>query len=119
MKPKVYISSSLRPEVYARVTVLLERYGRDYEILRPSLVQPDHWTTHVIDDVRMIREADEIWLMGEYGRDCSWEMGFATALGKKVRIFRDASNSTNLDNDWMLWYPYFDSDTTRFERGAA
>ena len=103
---KVYICSSLREEPYKHVTGLLNLVTSQKEVvvLRPHFGDEDNKVGHVVQDVGMIREADELWLMGEYGRDCSWEIGFAMALGKHVRIFIDETNRHLVDQDWMLLY---------------
>lgn len=119
---KVYICSSLREKPYAHVTRVIQRERRlrrfrslvslskatcnnlPLTVLRPGLGGEEDKLAHVVQDVGMIREADELWVMGEYGRDCSWEIGFAMALGKPVRIFVDDTNRHLLEQDWMILY---------------
>ena len=52
-------------------------------------------------DRKMISLCDELWAFGLLGRDCAWEVGYATGLGKKVRIFKTKENQELIDNDWM------------------
>lgn len=52
-------------------------------------------------DKKMIEMCDELWVFGEFGRDCSWEIGYAQGLGKRVIVIRDDSNRGILDEDWM------------------
>jgi hypothetical protein len=104
---KVYICSSLRDEPYKHVTALLDKVVPAFPgtiVLRPSLGGDSNKVAHVIQDVGMIREADELWVMGEYGRDCSWDIGFAMGIGKKVRVFVDETNRHLLEQDWMVLY---------------
>ncbi len=99
--PKVYICSSLRPEVYERVSSLLKRLPKAIH-LRPTQDQPGNKLNHVEVDVAMMHHADEIWLVGEFGRDCSWELGYATGKGIPIVFWRDETNSKHLDQDWMF-----------------
>jgi nucleoside 2-deoxyribosyltransferase len=102
---KVYICSSLREEPYKHVTEVLEKVTNpSIVVLRPNFGDENNKIAHVVQDVGMIRESDELWLMGEYGRDCSWEIGFAMALGIPVRIFIDETNRHLIEHDWMLLY---------------
>lgn len=55
----------------------------------------------VREDVRAIEKCDELWVIGRFGRDCSWEIGYAMALGKKIMIFEDHTNCRKLWSDWM------------------
>lgn len=53
-----------------------------------------------VDQV-MIRSCDELWVFGNFGRDCAWEIGFAQGLNKKVKIFVNKNNKDILKTDWM------------------
>lgn len=101
---KVYICSSLRPEVYVRVTELLNTKCPKAIHLRPYLEQTGNKLGHIECDVAMIHHCDELWVVGEYGRDCAWEIGYATAMGKPIKVFKDASNALSLEKDWMLYH---------------
>lgn len=98
---KVYICSSLRIENHAKVTEVLKNLPAAIH-LRPYLEQSGNKLGHVEVDVAMIHHCDELWVVGEYGKDCSWELGYATAIGKPIVVYRDHSNSEALDKDWML-----------------
>lgn len=104
---RVYICSSLRDEPYAHVTGVLDKAKEKFPeaiVLRPGLGGANDIVAHVVTDVGMIREADELWVMGEYGRDCSWEIGFAMGLGMTIRVFVDSTNEHLLAQDWMIRY---------------
>lgn len=101
---KVYICSSLRPEVYERVTRLLKETLPRAIHLRPFKEQYGNKLGHVETDVAMIRYCDEFWVVGEFGRDCSWEIGYATGLGKPIVFFCDETNRKNLESDWMMYH---------------
>lgn len=47
---------------------------------------------HIEADIAMISWADEVWLVGEYGRDCQWELGYATGIRKPIKVFRYQNN---------------------------
>jgi nucleoside 2-deoxyribosyltransferase len=100
MKKKVYICSSLRPEVHARVTGILQQLPEAIH-LRPYIEQIGNKIGHVETDVAMINWADEIWVLNEYGRDCQWEIGYAAGIKKPVIVFRDEFNRDKLEHDWM------------------
>ena len=52
-------------------------------------------------DKRHIDLCNEVWVFGPIGRDCAWEIGYATGLGKNVKIFVDESNMHVINEDWM------------------
>lgn len=97
---KVYICSSLRPEVINYVNKTLYKLPRSIH-LRPWSSPDSSKVGHVETDVAMIQYCDELWVVGEYGRDCSWEIGYAMGLGKRVVIWRDDSNKHLIAQDWM------------------
>lgn len=113
MKPKkktlrVYVCSSLRPKVVKRVDKILQAMketlkpdGRTVSFFRPGGTDKRKRDNTVRIDVMAIDACDELWVVGNYGRDCSWEIGYATALGKKIRIFEDHTNRRRLESDWM------------------
>lgn len=98
---KVYICSSLRPEVYAHVTDLLKRLPKAIH-MRPYATDASQKLAHVETDVAMIKHCDEVWVVGEYGRDCSWEIGYAAGIGKPVTVWEDYTNAKHISDDWML-----------------
>lgn len=100
---KVYICASLRPAVYERVTEILRNLPPAIH-LRPWGAQKGDRMGHVETDVAMINHADQLWLVGEYGRDCSWELGYAMGIGKPIKIFMDDSNASRIEDDWMLYH---------------
>lgn len=97
---KAYICSSLRLENHTKVTKLLEQLPPAIH-LRPYLDQQGNKMGHIEADVAMINWADEIWLVGDYGRDCQWEIGYAAGIKKKVVVFLDDTNREKLEHDWM------------------
>lgn len=100
---KVYICSSLRLDNHTRVTETLKKLPPAIH-LRPYLEQSGNKLGHVEVDVAMIHHCDELWVVGEYGKDCSWEIGYATAIGKPIVVYRDKTNAKALENDWMLYH---------------
>jgi len=101
---RIYICSSCRPENYEYVKQLLKLYTtREMSIFHPEPQQLEEKTRYACVDIIEIQKADEIWLIGDYGRDCSWELGYAQALQKTVCVFRCHINRAKLDDDWMLW----------------
>ncbi len=61
-------------------------------------------------DRMMLDLCDEVWVFGNIGRDCAWEMGYAAALNKPIRIYSD---TTHFKNDWMT-YLGTDKEVERF-----
>lgn len=98
---KIYICSSLRPENHARVTEILKQLPPAIH-LRPYIEQIGNKLGHIESDIAMLYYCDEVWVVGEFGRDCAFEQGFATGIGKAMVIFRDEKNKERLDSDWMV-----------------
>lgn len=103
---KVYVASSLRPEVVSRVDKLLpqlaKQYGSPVLFLRPTGVDMKDIMSIVREDVKAIDECDQLWLIGDYGRDVSWEAGYAMANKKPVVIYKDYTNAEKLESDAMF-----------------
>lgn len=100
-RKKVYICSSLRPEVYERVSRILAKMP-DVIPLRPWGAQAGEKEGHVETDIAMIKYSDELYVLGEFGRDCSFEIGYALGISKPVVIYRDKTNAKFLEQDWMI-----------------
>ncbi len=100
---KVYICSSLRDDNYLHVTRLLKELPPAVH-LRPAKGEDtlEGRRNHVEIDIAMLQYCDEIWVLGAYGRDCSWEIGYAMGIKKSVRILVDDTNAHTIENDWML-----------------
>lgn len=102
---KAYICSSLKDDNYKYVTGVLKELPLVTH-LRPSPgiegCAVGHRRHHVETDIAMLQYCDEVWVLGRYGRDCSWEIGYAMGLKKTVRILSDASNELLILEDWML-----------------
>lgn len=102
----VYVCSSLRPRVVKRVDALLKRlrriHGAPIQYFRPRGTDPSLMLETVREDVTAIEACDELWVVGDYGRDCSWEIGYAMALGKRVHVWLDRTNKAKIQSDWML-----------------
>lgn len=99
---KVYICSSLRQDNYNYVTELLKKLPEAIH-LRPHISQSeaDDKRHFVESDVAMMEYADEIWVLGRFGRDCSWEIGYATGRGIPIKLLEDKYNAEVLAADWM------------------
>lgn len=100
---KVYICSSLRQENYDHVTKLLAQlpvavYLRPQPAEKLAAKKEDT----IESDVAMMKHADEIWVLGHIGRDCSWEIGWAAAMNKRVRVLIDETNRAMIEDDWMM-----------------
>lgn len=52
-------------------------------------------------DKTMIELCNEMYVFGNIGRDCAWEIGYAAGLNKPITIFIDDSNKASFDDDWM------------------
>lgn len=76
---KIYICSSCRKENYEYVDSLLKRLNalNSYFIFRPQFGQLEDKEKYGTIDATAIENCDELWLIGDYGRDCSWELGYA------------------------------------------
>lgn len=100
---KVYICSSLRQENYDHVTKLLAQLPAAI-YLRPQTAEKlaAKREDTVESDVALMKHADEIWVLGRIGRDCSWEIGWAAAMNKRVRVLIDETNRATIEDDWML-----------------
>lgn len=105
-KTKVYVCSSLRPKVVKRVDkllpVLAKRVDYTVDYFRPRGTAPSGMMQTVREDVDAINACDELWLVGDYGRDCSFELGYALAIGKKIVVWTDRTNRKKFDSDWMV-----------------
>src|SRR6266481_42803 len=100
----IYICSSLRAEVYAHVSKVLAVVTTDEKIYRPQAGPAENRDSIVESDCYAIEHCDELWVIGEFGRDYSWEIGYAMGLGKIVKIFVDYTNSHFVEKDWMIHY---------------
>lgn len=100
----VYICSSLRPEVYKHVSRVLGIVAKDEKIYRPQPGPVENRLEIVASDCYAIEHCDELWVIGEFGRDCSWEIGYALGLGKSVKVYRDPTNTAMVEKDWMLYH---------------
>lgn len=100
----VYVCSSLRAEVFAHVSSVLNKVSKGEKFYRPQKSDVAEMLQTVIDDCKGIETSDELWVIGEFGRDCSWEVGYAMGLGKKVKVFVDDTNHHLVDEDWMYRY---------------
>lgn len=102
---KVYVCGSLRPEVVKDVDKKLKRLLKEsafpIEFLRPTGTDMDKIMDIVREDVAAIEECDELWQIGEYGRDSVWELGFAFGLGKPVKVLIDETNREKMQADVM------------------
>lgn len=101
---KVYICSSLRAENYERTTKLLDDVLPKAIHLRPFKEQKGNRLNHVEVDIAMIKHAEEVWVVSQYGKDCSWEIGYACGKNIPVVIWRDEFNAAAIESDWMLYH---------------
>lgn len=103
---KVYLCSSLRPTVVEHVNallpVLIERRPDPVDVFLPRGTDPSKMMETVREDLDAINACDELWLVGDYGRDCSFELGYAIAIGKKIVAWLDDTNREKFNSDWMI-----------------
>jgi len=100
----VYVCSSLKPHTIRRVDKILDRFkaqDQDLKLFRPYGTNPKKMMETVREDIDAIERCDELWVLGRFGRDCSFEIGYALALKKKVIIWEDHTNRQKLWSDWM------------------
>lgn len=102
---KVYVCSSCRQENYDYVTDLLTKNRLIHKafLFRPQPGQLLNKTEFANVDIDAINASDEVWLIGEYGRDCAWELGYAAGIKKPIKVFRCEKNEKHLEADWMMW----------------
>ncbi len=99
---KIYICTPLKLEKFKLEKISKELLNNpDCFAFIPPTGQLVSKTVGAKLDKQMIEHCDELWAFGPIARDCCWEVGFATGLGKVVKIFVDESNQDVVDNDWM------------------
>lgn len=105
---KVYVCSSLRPEVMTHRNAVIAGLAvpEGTRLFLPDGVDPTRKREIVREDVYEIETCDEFWIVGQYGRDCAWEVGYAMALNKKIKFFLDATNENRFNEDWMIMTGY-------------
>lgn len=98
---KVYVCTPLKAPKF-NLKLITETILK-YQVFAfiPPTGQLQDKTNGAILDKLMIENCDEIFVFGLIGRDCAWEIGYATGLNKKVTIFVDESNREMVESDWM------------------
>jgi len=107
-KKTVYICGSLRADRYEIQTALLKEIEKLYYekviYLRPKAIHDMSRASELVStDIAMLRHCDEVWVVGYYGADASWEIGYAAAMGIPVKIFASDCNVDRVREDWMLY----------------
>lgn len=97
---KVYICTPLHGGKFNLDLIQKTILERNVFAFIPAQGQLENKTLGAILDRKMLDEASEVFVFGPIGRDCSWEIGYATGKGKKVTIFLDKTNQDILE-DWM------------------
>jgi len=102
MNKKIYICTPLKEEKFLldKISSEILKSG-DFAFIPPTGQLLNKKVGAKLDKL-MIEQCDELWAFGMLGRDCSWEIGYATGLNKKVKIFISIENKVILEEDWML-----------------
>lgn len=102
---RVYICSKLDRETVEHTTTVLEKLvpnDDSIHVLRPTPDQPEKFTQDCIrSDVWMIDNCDELWVVGKWGRDCMWEIGYAMARQIPVVMYIDETNKALFEDMHM------------------
>lgn len=100
---KVYISTPLKEEKFNIEDIQSEilKYGV-FAFIPPTSQKVNQDQGSKVDKLS-IELCDEVWVFGAIGRDCSWEIGFAHGLGKKVILYKSSHNNHIFNEDWMLF----------------
>lgn len=104
MTTKVYISTPLLGDKFnlKRITSTLLKYPEVFAFI-PPVGQLENKKEGAILDQMAIINCDEVWVFGKIGRDCAWEIGYATGLGRKVVLFMDKEELQHIEEDWMTF----------------
>ena len=99
---KIYVCTPLNPNKFNldKITDILMKMNVFAFI--PPAGQLSNKETGALLDKRMIEECNEVYVIGAVGRDCCWEIGYASGLGKPVTIFLDHTNNYLIEEDWMV-----------------
>lgn len=98
---KVYVCTPLKEEKFQLELISKILLEKQVFAFIPPTAQLQDKTTGAILDKKMIEECDEVFVFGNIGRDCAWEIGYAQGLGKKVTFFVNQENEYILQEDWM------------------
>lgn len=101
---KVYVCARVNELSYMNVSLKVGRLKYlNVEYLRPQLGDVKDRAFVAAHDMSLINQADEMWVFGDFGMDCMWEIGYAVGKGIPVTIFLDDSNRVIAANQWMLY----------------
>lgn len=98
---RVYVCTPLAAGKFDLELISITLLARNVFAFIPPRGQLNHKTIGAKLDRKMIDACDEVYVFGPIGRDCAWEIGYATGLGKPVTIFQNESNAGMLREDWM------------------
>lgn len=100
---RVYICTPLKPEKFNLDTIQKEILKEKVFAYIPPTEEKNNPSQGARVNRISIEMCDELWVFGPIGRDCSWEIGYAQGLGKKVVFFVSDNNLYVLNEDWMLF----------------
>jgi hypothetical protein len=101
---RVYISTPLKPEKFRLDQIQREiLYSEVFAFIPTTAEVKGDPTTAALINKQMIEFCDELWAFGPIGRDCAWELGFASALNKPIKFFATEENEHMIPTDWMLF----------------
>lgn len=102
---KVYVSSRIKDQAeYDRISETLSTLAyEDVFYLRPQLGSESSRAYSAKFDFKMIHQADEIWVVNQFGMDCMFEIGYAIGIGKPVTIFVTPDNEEKVKSQWMIY----------------
>lgn len=100
---KVYISTPLKEHKFNITDIQSEilKFGV-FAFIPPTSPKVDQWQGSRVDKLS-IELCDELWVFGPIGRDCTWEIGYAQGMGKRVIFYRSHENKHIINEDWMLF----------------
>ncbi len=101
----VYISTPLSKEKFEIDLIQKKILGNPgYFFYIPSTSESINRKRGLETHIHHLNLCDELWAFGRIGLDCSWEIGYATGLGKKVKLFIAEDNEYIIDDSWMPAY---------------
>lgn len=99
---RVYISTPLKPEKFKLGPIQDAILKAGVFAFIPTTVDTTPEQGAAINKLQ-IELADEVWVFGPIGRDCSWEIGYAQGKGIPVVFHESNENKHMVTEDWMLF----------------
>lgn len=100
---RVYISTPLKEEKFNITDIQNEILKHKvFAFIPPNSPKVNQHQGSRVDRLS-IDLCDEMWVFGAIGRDCSWEIGYADGIGKKLVFYTSDHNRDVTSSDWMIW----------------